>query len=125
MEASVGTLLTEVTRDLSTLLRQEFELAKAEMRQEATKAGKGAGLLGGSGYAGHLTLLFASLALMFLLDVWMPIGWAALIVAVIWGITAAVLFSRGRRELKNVDAKPQQTIDSLKEDVQWAKTRTR
>jgi hypothetical protein len=89
--ASLGELLGEVTRDLSTLMRQEVELAKAEAKQSATKAGKGAGMLGGAGVAGHFVLIFLSLALMFALGALMPLGWAAVIVAVIWGIIAAVL----------------------------------
>lgn len=123
-EASVGELVTEVTRDLTTLVRQELELARAEMKEEVAKAGKGAGLLGGAGFAGYLVLLFLSLALMFGLDGWMPIGWAALIVAVLWAIVTAVLYARGRRSLREVNPKPERTIDTVKEDVEWAKTRT-
>ena len=124
-EASVGELVTEVTRDLTTLVRQELELARAEMKEEVAKAGKGAGLLGGAGFAGYLVLLFLSLALMFGLDAWMPTGWAALIVAVLWAIVTAVLYARGRRSLREVNPKPERTIDTVKEDVEWAKTRTR
>ncbi|MEV7473652.1 phage holin family protein, partial [Pseudarthrobacter oxydans] len=89
--ASLGELLGDVTRDLSTLMRQEVELAKAELKQSATKAGKGSGMLAGAGVAGHFVLLFLSLGLMFALGALMPLGWAALIVAVVWGIIAAVL----------------------------------
>ena len=124
-EASVGSLVSEVTRDLTALFRQELELAKAEIKEEVAKAGKGAGLLGGAGFAGYLLLLFLSLALMFGLWAWMPLGWAALIVAVLWGIVAAVLYTRGRRSLAEVSPKPERTIETMKEDVEWAKTRTR
>ncbi len=69
-----------------------------------------------------MLLVFASLALMFQLDVWMPIGWAALIVAVLWGIVAAVLASTGRKNLKQATTAPMQnTVETLKEDAQWAK----
>lgn len=125
-EASVGELVTEVTRDLTTLVRQELELARAEIKEEVAKAGKGAGLLGGAGFAGYLVLLFLSLALMFGLAAWLnALGWAALIVAVLWGIVTAVLYARGRRSLREVNPKPERTIDTVKEDVEWAKTRTR
>lgn len=124
-QASVGDLVSEVTRDLTTLVRQELELAKAEIKEEVAKAGKGAGLLGGAGFAGYLLLLFLSLALMFGLWAWMELGWAALIVAVLWGIVAAVLYARGRRSLREVNPKPERTIETMKEDVEWAKTRTR
>jgi len=112
--ASLGELLGDVTRDLSTLMRQEVELAKAELKQSATKAGKGSGMLGGAGVAGHFVLVFLSLALMFALDALMPLGWAAVIVAVIWGIIAAVLASMGRKELKQIKGLPQ-TGETLSE----------
>ncbi len=112
--ASLGELLGDVTRDLSTLMRQEVELAKAEAKQSATKAGKGAGMLGGAGVAGHFVLVFLSLGLMFALGALMPLGWAAVIVAVIWGIIAAVLASIGRKELKQIKGLPQ-TGETLSE----------
>jgi hypothetical protein len=112
--ASLGELLGDVTRDLSTLMRQEVELAKAELKQSATKAGKGGGMLAGAGVAGHFVLVFLSLALMFALGALMPLGWAAVIVAVIWGIIAAVLASIGRKELKQIKGLPQ-TGETLSE----------
>jgi hypothetical protein len=112
--ASLGELLGDVTRDLSTLMRQEVELAKAELKQSATKAGKGGGMLAGAGVAGHFVLVFLSLALMFALGALMPLGWAAVIVAVIWGIIAAVLASIGRKELKQIQGLPQ-TGETLSE----------
>ena len=112
--ASLGELLGDVTRDLSTLMRQEVELAKAELKQSATKAGKGGGMLAGAGVAGHFVLLFLSLALMFALGALMPLGWAAVIVAVIWGIIAAILASIGRKELKQIQGMPQ-TSETLSE----------
>lgn len=112
--ASLGELLGDVTRDLSTLMRQEVELAKAEAKQSATRAGKGAGMLAGAGVGGHFVLLFLSLALMFALGALMPLGWAALIVAVIWAIIAAVLASIGRKELKEIKGLPQ-TSETLSE----------
>lgn len=123
-EVSLGTIVSGVASDLSDLLRKELELAKAELRVEAQKASKGVGLLGGAGFAGWMLAVFASLALMFALGALMPLGWAALIVAVLWGIVGAVLFTRGRAQLKAVNPKPEQTVETLKEDVQWAKTRT-
>ena len=112
-DTSLGDLLGEVTRDVSDLMRQEVALAKAEVRQSATKAGKGAGLFGGAGYAGHLTVLFLSLAAWWGLGHVIDIAWAAVIVAVVWAIVAAVLFVLGRRELQAVRGAPE-TVDSLK-----------
>jgi uncharacterized membrane protein YqjE len=122
-DRSVGDLLGRVTTDLSTLMRKEVELAKVEIKEEATKAGKASGMLAGAGAVGYLVLVFLALALMFALDAAMPTGWAALITAVVLGIIAAVLFVLGRKRLKQVNPKPEQTVETLKEDVQWAKNR--
>lgn len=113
-DTSLGDLLSEVTRDVSILMRQEVDLAKAEVRQSATRAGKGAGLLGGAGYAGHLTVLFLSLAAWWGLGHVIDIAWAAVLVAVVWAIAAAVLFVLGRNEMKTVKGAPE-TVDSLKQ----------
>lgn len=103
---SLGSLLSDVSRDLSTLMRQELELAKAELRESGTKAGKGVGMLGGAAVAGHFVLLFLSLALMWGLAELVGLGWSAVIVAVIWGIIAAVLALTGKKELKSVRGLP-------------------
>ncbi|GAB3604535.1 phage holin family protein [Microbacterium aureliae] len=112
--ASLGELLGEVTRDISTLMRQEVALAKAELKDSAAKAGMGAGLMGGAAYAGGLTVLFLSLALWAALTD--PVGpvWAAIIVAVIWAILAAILFAVGRSRLDRVEGAPQ-TVETLRE----------
>lgn len=124
-QMSVGQLVGQVTTDLSTLMRQEFALAKAELTEEAKKAGKGAGALGAAGYLGYLASIFASLTLMFLLDLFLPIWAAALIVTILYGLIAFVLYSKGKKQLKTVDPTPRQTVETLKEDVQWAKDQTR
>ena len=112
---SLGDLLGDVTRDLSTLMRQEVELAKVEAKQSATRAGKGAGMLAGAGVAGHFVLVFLSLALWYAVgEAWTGLGWSAVIVAVIWAIIAAVLASKGRKELKKVKGMPQ-TAATLQE----------
>ena len=112
---SLGDLLGDVTRDLSTLMRQEVELAKVEAKQSATRAGKGGGLLAGAGVAGHLVLLFLSLALWYAVgEAWTGFGWSAVIVAVLWAIVAAVLASKGRKELKKIKGMPQ-TAATLQE----------
>jgi hypothetical protein len=123
VSASTGELATEVAKDISTLVRQEIALAKAELQQEAKTAGAAAGALGGAGFAGYFVLVFLSLALMWGLDSWMPLGWAAVIVAAVWAVVAAVLAAVGRSRLKKVDPKPERTIETVKEDVQWLKTR--
>jgi hypothetical protein len=112
---SVAALVGEVTQDLSTLMRQELELAKAEVKQEAVKTGKAAGMLGGAGFAGYMTLLFASIALWWGLANVMDQGWAALVVAGLWALTGAVLFLVGRRRLQEVHPTPERTAETVKE----------
>jgi Putative Actinobacterial Holin-X, holin superfamily III len=122
-DQSVGDLVSGIASDLSTLMRQELDLAKAEIRQEASKAGKAAGMLGGAGLAGWMVALFLSFTLLYLLDSAIDAGWAALIVALIWAVIGAVLFVIGRNRLKSVDPTPHRTVETVKEDVQWLKSR--
>jgi hypothetical protein len=112
-DRSIGDLVSEVSRDLSTLIRQEIELAKAEATQSAKRAGKGAGMFGGAGVAGHMVLLFLSLALWWALGTVMGGGWSGLVVAAVWAVVAAVLAARGRSEIKAVEGLPR-TADSVK-----------
>jgi Flp pilus assembly protein TadB len=119
---SVGEIVGDISKDMSTLIKQEMDLAKSEMKQEVGKLGKGAGMFGGAGLAGHFALFFLSFALTYLLDNWMPVELAALIVALVWGAVAAVLAMRGRKEIKEANPQLPTTQQTLKEDVQWAKT---
>ena len=122
---SLGDIVGDIANDLTTLVKQEIELAKTEAKAEAAKAGKGIGLFGGAGVAGHLALLFGSLALMFMLDSWMHTGLAALIVTVLWLAAAAVMALSGRKEIKSMNPQLKETQQTLKEDVQWAKQLTK
>jgi hypothetical protein len=106
-------LISEVTSDLSTLMRQELELAKAEVQQSASRAGKGAGMLGGAAVAGYFVLMFVSIAMWWVIGAGTGMGWAAVIVAVIWAIIGAVLATAGRNALKTVRGIPA-TADSVK-----------
>jgi len=116
---SVGELFSEVAEDLSTLMHQEVELAKAEIRQSATRAGKGAGLLAGAGVSGHMVLLFASVAAWWGIGDATGHGWSALIVAGIWLIVAAALGLMGRREISAVPGVPQtaQTVRKIPDAI--------
>jgi hypothetical protein len=113
--ASVGEMIGHVAQDLSLLMRQELELAKAEVKQEVSKTGKAAGMLGGAGFACYMVLLFASIALWWGLANAMDQGWAALIVAGIWAVIGAVLFVVGRDRMKQVNPKPEQTVETVRE----------
>ncbi|TCN44764.1 putative superfamily III holin-X [Kribbella orskensis] len=119
MDESVGQLVSQLTTDLGQLTRQELALAKAELQAEAKKAGKGAGMLGGATLAGWMVALFLSFTVMWALDEAMDLIWAALIVAALWAVVAAVLATKGRKELQDVNPKPDQTVESLKEDAKW------
>ncbi len=113
--SSVGAIIADISADLSTLIRQEVELAKVEIKDSATKAGKSAGMLGGAGVAANMALLFLSIALWWALgSVFDNRGWAAVVVAVIWGIIAAVLASMGRKNLKTINGMPR-TVETTKQ----------
>jgi len=111
---SLGELLGEVTNDLSTLMRQELELAKVELRESAKRAGQGAGMLGGAAYAALMAIFFLSVALWWALGWLVGLGWSAVIVAVIWAIIALVLYLTGRKQLNQTKGAPQ-TVDTLKQ----------
>ena len=108
-EISLGERLGNVTRDLSTLMRQEVALAKAEVSQSASQAGKGIGLLVGAGIGAFFVLLFLSISLWWAIGNSTGRGWAALIVGVIWAIIALILFLVGRGELKKIRGVPATT----------------
>ena len=109
----MGEAFSYVAEDLSILMRQEVELAKAEIRQSATRAGKGAGMLAGAGLGGYMVALFASVAAWWGIGDSTGHGWSALIVAAIWLVIAAILGLLGRRELTAVSGTPR-TVQTAK-----------
>lgn len=121
---SFGEIIGDISEGLSRLFRQEVELAKVELRGEAQKAGKAAGMFGGAAVAGLLFAIMFSFTVAYALDNIMPMGWATFIVAVLWGIAAAVLYSMARTRAKTVSPVPRQTVETLKEDAQWLKNPT-
>jgi len=118
---SLGDIVSDITTDLSTLFKQEVDLAKTEMKEEATKAGKGATMLAAAGLLGLLVLFLISFALVYVLDNVMPVELAFLIVALLWGAVAAVLALSGKKALQQANPQLPETQRSLKEDAQWAK----
>ena len=121
-----GELLKELSNQTSSLVRQELELAKAELAQKGKQAGIGAGLFGGAGLAGLLGLGALTACLIAALATGMDVWLAALIVAIAYAAVAAVLAVMGRRKTREAaPPAPEQAIESTKEDVQWAKTRMR
>jgi uncharacterized membrane protein YqjE len=122
-DQSIGEILSEVVSDVTRLFRQEVDLAKAELRQEAAKAGKAGGMLAGALVAALLTAVMVSLTLAAALSEVMHPAWAALVVAVLWAIAGAALYSTGRARLRAVSPIPQQTVETLKEDAEWLRSR--
>ena len=112
-DRSLGELISGITADLSMLIREELDLAKAELQQSAERAGKGAGLLGGAAVAGYFVLLFVSLALWWAIGSATGLGWSAVIVAAIWAVIAAVLTTASRGSLRQVRGLPR-TADTVK-----------
>lgn len=113
--ASVGELVGSITQNLSTLMRQELDLAKAEIKQEAVKSGKAAGMYGAAGFAGYMVLLFASIAGWWGLANVMDESWAALIVTGVWAVIGAVAYSAGRRQARQIHPTPGRTVETMKE----------
>jgi uncharacterized membrane protein YqjE len=122
----VGELLKELSNQTTTLVRQELELAKAEMAEKGKQAGIGAGMFGGAGLFGVFALAALTTAVIAALATGMDVWVAALIVAVVYAAVAAVLALLGRQKTREaVPPAPEQAIESTKEDIQWAKTRVK
>lgn len=110
---SIGDLLSEISQDLTTLLRQEVELAKVEVKESASRAGRSAGLFSGAAVAGHMVLLFLSIAAWWRLGDGIGRTWGAVCVAAVWLVVGAVLTLLGRREMAAITGLPQ-TAESIK-----------
>jgi uncharacterized membrane protein YqjE len=125
-DQSIAELVKDLATETSTLVRQEIDLAKAEMTDRGKRAGKGAGMLAAGVVVALLAFGALTAGLIAALDLAMPTWLAALIVTVVYGAIAAVLVQIGRKQVQEAAPPvPEETIESVKEDVQWAKTRTR
>jgi hypothetical protein len=124
-ERPIGELLKQLSEETTTLVKQELDLAKAEVAQKGQQAGKGLGMFGGAGLMGLGAFGALTAFFILLLDGAVANWAAALIVAAVYGAIAGVLALQGRNKLKEATPPvPEQAVDSVKEDVQWAKTRT-
>ena len=124
-ERPIGDLVKQLAGQTSTLVRQELDLAKAELAEKGRVAGKGAGLLGGAAAVGLLAAGALTACLILALSEVVPDWLAALIVALVLGAVAGVLALQGRNRMRAATPPvPQQTVETVKEDVEWAKTRT-
>ena len=122
---SIGELFSELANESSQLVRQEIALAKAELTEKATRIGRDVGFLALGGALAYAALLALLAALIIALANAMPWWLAALLVAVVVGVVASVLVLRSLTALKKTKLAPQQTVETLKEDVQWAKQQTK
>jgi hypothetical protein len=121
-DRSLGDLFGDLSRQLGTLIQKEIQLAKTEMTARVTTVGRDAAMMGAGGALAYAALLIGLMALAFLLAELMNSFWLGfLIVAIVVGVIAAVLIQRGRAELKRTDLTPRQTIETIKEDAEWAK----
>ena len=112
-QSSVGDLVGQVSRDMSQLVRQEMQLARAELREEAKETGQAAGAFGGAGFAAYMVLLFGSIALWWALTTVMHQGWAALVVAGVWAVVALIFGLLGRDRARRIHG-PQQTAQTVR-----------
>jgi uncharacterized ion transporter superfamily protein YfcC len=123
-QKSVGELVGQVSRDMSQLVRQEMQLARTELRQEAKETGQAAGAFGIAGFAGYMVLLFASIAGWWGLTTVMHQGWAALVIAGIWAVIAVILGVVGRDRAKRIHS-PQQTAETVRQVPDAVRGRSR
>jgi uncharacterized membrane protein YqjE len=124
-DQSLGDLFGNLTSDLSELVRSEMELARVEIREEAAKAGRAAGLLGAGGLIAYLGLGLMAMAAAWGLAEVVDAGWAFLIVGVVIATIGAALVMKGRDQLGDVQPVPEETVETLKEDAQWARARVK
>ena len=123
-ERGIGELVKELASQTSTLVRQEIKLAQAEVTQRGKLAGRGAGMLAGAAVAALLALGALTAVLIVALDAALPLWLAALIVTVLWLAVAGALAAAGRSALRASTPPAPQTVETVKEDIQWAKTQT-
>src|SRR4051794_14913812 len=123
-DQGIGELVKDLASQTSTLVRQEIKLAQAEVTEKGKVAGRGAGMLAGAAVAALLMLGTLTAVLVVALDSVLPLWLAGLIVTVLWGIVAAVLAQAGRKALEAATPPVPQTVETVKEDIQWAKTQT-
>ena len=122
-DKSLGQLLGELSSEFTALLQTQIELAKVEVRDEASQVAKTAGMFGGAALAGYFALLLLSFAAAWGLANVMNEGWAFFIIGVVYAAVAAALYLQARTRAKALDLVPEQTVASLKEDMQWARQR--
>lgn len=120
-DKSLGDLFGDLSTEFSELVRTQTELAKTEIRAQANRAKRAGSAFGAAAVTGYMALVLLSFAAAWGLAAVMPTGWAFFIIGALYAIGALILFVRGRDEMRDMNVVPEQTVDSLKEDVQWAR----
>lgn len=119
---SLTELVSQMTADVGQLVSTQIELAKVEIKEEVARAGKGVGMVGGGGLAAYFAVLLMSFALVYgLANLIDSLGWAFLIVGLLYAIVAAVLVLKGREQINTATPIAEQTVETLKEDLEWAR----
>jgi hypothetical protein len=124
-DRSLGELFSELAQETSTLVRQEVNLAKTEMSDKASRAGKQVGVLAAGGAVAYAGLLAILAGVIVLLDNVMPLWLSALLVGIVVAVVGYLLVRRALEGLKREDYAPRETMETLKEDQQWAKDQTK
>jgi uncharacterized membrane protein YqjE len=122
---SIADVLQDIVANVQTIIRAEIRLAKTEVKEEITKARAAAGIMAGGAVAALFTIWLLLLTVFFALSRVMPFWAAALVLLIVMAIVTAILLTAGRKRLKTVNTKPEKTIETMKENVQWVKTQTR
>jgi uncharacterized membrane protein YqjE len=122
---SIADVLQDIVANVQTIIRAEIRLAKTEVKEEITKARAAAAMMAGGAVAALFTVWLLLLTVFFALSTVMPFWAAALVLLIVMAIVTATLLTAGRKRLKTVNRKPEKTIETMKENVQWVKTQTR
>jgi uncharacterized membrane protein YqjE len=121
-DQSLAELLSRMTSDVGRLLSTQVELAKVEIKEEVARAGKGIGMVGGGGLAGWFALLLVSMGIAFGIGNAMEsVGWGFVLVGLVYAAVAALLVLRGKQQITSATPFAEQTMETIKEDVEWAR----
>ena len=123
-DRSIGELVAELSRETTTLVRQELQLAKAEMSQKATRVGKNVGFLVVGGVVAYTGLLAIVAAVIIVLGNVIPLWISALAVGAAIALVGLVLVAKGANTLRQEDPAPRETMETLKEDKEWLRDQT-
>ena len=124
-EQPMSELISKTSSDLTTLFRKEVELAKIEIKDDVRHTAKAGSMFGAAGFAGYLAAVLGSLAIVLALDLAMPLWTAFLIVAAMFALVGFGLFRQARARMNEFTLGPEQTIETIKEDIEWAKARSK